>query len=117
MDIVGRLFSFEGRVNRLTYISLWLPLSVLNFVVSLMIGSGGAVGDFLLLCILGVGVWIQLATIAKRLHDTNRSGWNMLVGLIPLIGGLALLYWTLILPGTPARIINVYGDPQPGWSP
>ena len=30
---------------------------------------------------------------ARRLHDTDRSGWLQLVGLIPLIGWLILIYW------------------------
>lgn len=34
-----------------------------------------------------------LAVSARRLHDINRSGWWMLIILIPLIGGLVLLWW------------------------
>ena len=32
----------------------------------------------------------------RRLHDINKSGWWVLVGVIPfvnIIGGLLLLYW------------------------
>ncbi len=34
-----------------------------------------------------------LAVGVRRLHDINRSGWWMLIILIPLIGGLFLLWW------------------------
>ena len=34
-----------------------------------------------------------LAVAARRLHDINRSGWWMLIVLIPILGGLVLLWW------------------------
>lgn len=34
-----------------------------------------------------------LAIAIRRLHDTGRSGWWILIGLIPIIGALILLYW------------------------
>ena len=46
---------------------------------------GGLLALALLLPSLAVGV--------RRLHDTGRTGWWLLVGLVPLIGGLILLYW------------------------
>lgn len=34
-----------------------------------------------------------IAVAARRLHDTDRSGWLQLVGLIPLVGWIILIYW------------------------
>lgn len=34
-----------------------------------------------------------LAVASRRLHDTDRSGWLQLVGLIPLIGWIIVIYW------------------------
>ncbi|MEA2950467.1 MAG: hypothetical protein QOI40_5797 [Alphaproteobacteria bacterium] len=34
-----------------------------------------------------------LAVSVRRLHDLDRSGWWILLGLIPLIGGIILLVW------------------------
>jgi uncharacterized membrane protein YhaH (DUF805 family) len=34
-----------------------------------------------------------LAVTIRRLHDTDRSGWNILWGLVPLIGAFMLLYF------------------------
>jgi uncharacterized membrane protein YhaH (DUF805 family) len=34
-----------------------------------------------------------LAVGARRLHDVGRSAWWLLLGLIPIIGQLILLYW------------------------
>jgi uncharacterized membrane protein YhaH (DUF805 family) len=35
----------------------------------------------------------QLAVSARRLHDTNRSGWWLLIALVPLVGPIVLLVW------------------------
>jgi uncharacterized membrane protein YhaH (DUF805 family) len=50
-----------------------------------------------------------LAVAVRRLHDTGRSGIVLLLGLVPVIGGLILLVF-LILPGNPGP--NRYG-PKP----
>lgn len=51
-----------------------------------------------------------LAVTVRRLHDTDKSGWMILIGLIPLIGGILLLIF-LFSDGT--RGANKYGaDPK-----
>lgn len=40
----------------------------------------------------------SIAVAARRLHDIDRSGWWQLVGLIPLIGWIVLIYW-YVQPG------------------
>ena len=47
-----------------------------------------------------------LAVTVRRLHDTDRSGWWILLGLIPIIGNLILLWW-YIQSGTEGE--NQYG--------
>lgn len=34
-----------------------------------------------------------LAVTVRRLHDTDRSGWHILLGIIPLIGSIFLMLW------------------------
>ncbi len=47
------------------------------------------------------------AVYVRRLHDTGRSGWAILLGLIPFIGGI----WLLIITLTPGNSgWNKYGD-------
>jgi uncharacterized membrane protein YhaH (DUF805 family) len=35
----------------------------------------------------------NLAVAARRLHDIDKSGWWMLIGIIPIIGWVLLIYW------------------------
>ena len=62
-------------------------------------GSAGAVGILIgavtALCVLYclAALIPSLAVGVRRLHDSGNSGWMMLVGLIPLVGGI----WLLVL--------------------
>jgi uncharacterized membrane protein YhaH (DUF805 family) len=54
-------------------------------------GGGGIIGL----------IWIfativpAIALLIRRLHDTNRSGWWALIGLVPLIGAVVLIVFTV----------------------
>ena len=55
---------------------------------------------FLLGCIPGLNYIAFLACLipslaigARRLHDIGKSGWNLLLGLIPLVGCIILIIW------------------------
>jgi uncharacterized membrane protein YhaH (DUF805 family) len=43
---------------------------------------------------------VNLSLAVRRLHDTDKSGFWIFIGLIPLIGGIVLLVFYLLL-GTP----------------
>ncbi|MEZ0308806.1 MAG: DUF805 domain-containing protein [Ramlibacter sp.] len=49
-----------------------------------------------------------LAVGSRRLHDTGKSGWFQLIGLIPFIGTLVMIY-LMAQPGEPGA--NQYGEP------
>lgn len=36
----------------------------------------------------------HLAVLLRRLHDTGRSGWWVLLAFVPLLGALAILFFT-----------------------
>ncbi len=48
----------------------------------------------------------NIAVAVRRLHDIDRSGWWLLIGFVPILGFLVLLYW-YIQPGTQGT--NQYG--------
>ena len=54
-------------------------------------------------------LWPTLAVSAKRWHDRDRSGWWVLVALIPVVGWLWALLDNGFVRGTPGP--NRYGPP------
>ncbi|MEA3047456.1 MAG: hypothetical protein QOJ53_1788 [Sphingomonadales bacterium] len=47
-----------------------------------------------LACLVSLAFIIPgLAVTIRRLHDTDRSGWNLLWGALPIVGGFILLYF------------------------
>jgi uncharacterized membrane protein YhaH (DUF805 family) len=49
----------------------------------------------------------SMAVPVRRLHDTNRSGWWLLISLVPLVGAIVLLVF-LVLDSHPGE--NQYGS-------
>lgn len=105
--------SLEGRYGRLNYLNAGLLAFVLviglTFLLGLVIGTSAAMGGTLLLAIVG---WLYFLVSFRfsilRLHDLNLSGWYLLLGFVPFIGGLFSLY-LLFAPGNEDR--NEYGYP------
>lgn len=54
-------------------------------------------------------LWPALAVAIKRWHDRDRSGWWVLVLLVPVVGWVWMLVVNGFLPGTPGP--NRYGPP------
>ena len=77
---------FNGRASRPEF--WWWVL--FTFVVSVALGfvSQMVSGLFSLAVLLP-----SIAVGARRLHDTDRSGWLQLVWLIPVIGWILIIYW------------------------
>ncbi|MDO5639496.1 MAG: DUF805 domain-containing protein [Neisseria sp.] len=88
---------------------------VLNVVDSVLGTSfdvdGEAVGMLSLL--YGVAmIFPSLAVLVRRLHDTDRSGWWVLIGLIPFVGSIVLLVFS-VLDGTDGS--NRFGEDPKGY--
>ncbi|WP_417590996.1 DUF805 domain-containing protein [Parasphingorhabdus sp.] len=74
-----------------------------------MMASVGIVGMILIVYALAVFI-PSLAVTVRRFHDQDKSGWFVLLGLVPFVGGLILLVF-MCLEGT--RGDNRYGpDPK-----
>ena len=122
------LFSFDGRLNRAKF---WLILIVTDIAMFVLLGilvaatggsmtmgadgsmpamGGGVVGNLVALVIILAAVWIGLAVGVKRYHDRGKSGWWVLIALVPVIGGLWYLIECGFLRGTIGP--NAYG-PDP----
>jgi uncharacterized membrane protein YhaH (DUF805 family) len=71
------------------------------FVIGRAVGFDYLRGLFALAILLP-----SLAVSVRRLHDTGRSGWWLLIGLIPIIGSITMLIFTAT-EGEPGD--NTYG--------
>ncbi|AXF19244.1 DUF805 domain-containing protein [Burkholderia pyrrocinia] len=98
-SVLNQYAKFEGRARRAEYWYFALLSGILS-VVGQVIGAMGRDAGVITLLLLGVIFLISLALIipgiavsVRRLHDTGRSGWFLLIGLIPIVGGILLLVW------------------------
>ena len=80
---------FSGRASRSEY--WWFFLG--SFLIGIALGVvDAALNSAVLTSLFVLGLIIpSLALNVRRLHDTGRSGWYVLLGLIPLFGPLVLL--------------------------
>lgn len=107
-----RLFSFAGRINRQTYWIIAIALLIIEAVMAALYQSkNGALITLAVLVFLVVFI-AALATQVKRWHDQNKSGWWVLISLVPVIGAIWSLVELGFLAGTPGD--NGYGTPSSG---
>lgn len=118
--------SFEGRIPRRTWwmryvlviLGISIGVQILLAIVAAIDFTGGIVALILSIpvTIIALGlIWPALAGYAKRLHDRDMSAWWILLGFVPVVGGLALLIICGFLPGKPGP--NRYGPDPLGGNP
>ena len=87
-----RYADFKGRAPRREY--WWFSLEIILVVVALVILLTVMEIDpqFALLALLPI-VIPGIAVEIRRFHDLGKSGWFILLGLIPFVGGLIIIYF------------------------
>ncbi|QJE94475.1 DUF805 domain-containing protein [Luteolibacter luteus] len=118
------LLSFNGRIPRRTYwiyalgsgFLIGIVLAILNALIGPSvdpatgaISGGGLFGIIAFLLYIPL-VWIGLALGVKRWHDRGKSGWWVLIALIPFVGAI----WSFVECGCLRGTVgpNQYG-PDP----
>jgi uncharacterized membrane protein YhaH (DUF805 family) len=97
-----RYAEFSGRSRRQEYWMYTLGIVIAGIVLQVIegiVGLSGMVGGVYgpLTAILGLGTLVpSIAVAVRRLHDTDRSGWWLLLVFVPFIGWLVLLYFYVI---------------------
>lgn len=96
IEVLKKYAVFNGRASRQEYWYFFLfniIISSVLLIIDKVIGtSGTSAGSGLLNSIYILALFIPaIAVSVRRLHDTGRSGWWMLIALIPIIGGIVLL--------------------------
>ena len=93
MDGLRKYADFEGRANRqqfwmyvLIYMAIYLAIGAVGYVL----GTGLLTSLFSIVMLLP-----SISITCRRLHDTGRSGWWQLIGLVPVIGLIVMIVFTV----------------------
>jgi uncharacterized membrane protein YhaH (DUF805 family) len=106
--VIGKYADFSGRARRSEY-WYWTLAIILGYVVALILIAIAKPLAFLAIIFYLAIIVPSIAVSIRRLHDTGKSGWFVLIGLIPLVGGIILLVFQ-VSDSTPGD--NQYG-PNP----
>ena len=109
IEAVGSFFgnytNFSGRATRSEYWWCYLVI-VLSYILGIVIVSIDSIVGGVLIAALLITIFIPfLALSVRRLHDTNRRGWWLLLGFVPF-GGIVTFIFS-VLPSTVGS--NNYG--------
>ena len=106
IDLGHLFFGFDGRINRG---QIWLGF-VLLWAIDATVGAVAGFTSSLYYIVSLVVLWPYLAISVKRWHDRDKTGWWVLIWLIPVIGWIWALIELGFLLGTAGP--NKYG-PDP----
>ncbi|MFJ3926015.1 DUF805 domain-containing protein [Streptomyces sp. NPDC090022] len=90
IDVLRKYALFGGRARRQEY-WLFALFSGIIEIALLVLGRLTGVGLIPMAVYLAVVFLPGLGVTLRRLHDTDRSGWWALIGLIPVIGWIVIL--------------------------
>lgn len=94
IDAWKNYVNFQGRARRKAYWMFVLFNIIAVIIVSIIdnvLGTGGTLSS-----LYGLAIFLPgLALGVRRLHDIGKSGWWLLIALIPLIGAIVLLVFAV----------------------
>lgn len=114
--LTKKYIEFQGRASRSEFFRYNLMISLCLTIISIIMGIIKLITNdimtaivlYILLGIIDLALILpSLAIAVRRLHDTNKSGWYLLINLIPIVGPI----WFLILMLTKGDVYtNNYGE-------
>jgi uncharacterized membrane protein YhaH (DUF805 family) len=102
------VLTFQGRASRSAFWWFVLFTIAAQFVIELVVGLAVRNPQALDSTLSVIAALLTLSVAIRRLHDSGHSGWWWLIGLIPIVGWIVLLFF-YIRPGTPGP--NRYNAP------
>ena len=101
--LLNKYATFSGRARRSEYWWWYLFVTIVFLVASVIDQAIGftysdlTLGGGWLATIAAIVFLVpNLAVGVRRLHDTGRTGWWLLIGLVPLIGVIVLIYFFVL---------------------
>lgn len=104
-SVFTQYVGFSGRARRSEYWWFFL-FSLLVYAAAGIIDVAAHTAAIMIIVELAL-LLPSLAVTVRRLHDTDRSGWWLLIGVIPIVGTIILIVW-LCDDSTVSR--NRFGD-------
>ncbi len=103
IEVLKKYAVFSGRARRKEYwmftlfsTIIALVLGFIEDIVRGIVGIAPETNQSILVGIYTLAVLIpSIAVSVRRLHDTGRSGWWVLISLVPLIGVIVLIVFTV----------------------
>ena len=93
---VQKSFTIEGRASRSEYWFFYLFIIIAQIGLGVVDGVAGTPLSLLVLALIPAIICVSI----RRMHDVGKSGWLLLIALIPLVN-LILLYWFIFDGGQP----------------
>jgi uncharacterized membrane protein YhaH (DUF805 family) len=94
--VLARYSDFSGRSRRSEYWYWSLALFLAYVVAVILFAIVKPLGVIVYVLVFLAAIVPSLAVAVRRLHDTNKSGWWLLFGFVPLVGSLLLLVFMCI---------------------
>ena len=98
---------FRGRASRPEFWWYYLVYVIATLIVAFIDNAIGA-GNILIAVFILALFLPTLAVTIRRLHDSDKRGWWVLIQLIPIVGTIVMLVF-LVSKGTPGD--NRFGPP------
>lgn len=90
LEALIKYATFKGRARRKEYWLFTLFNFLILFILLIFDSLIGAQGVLFILYFLAT-LLPNLAVTVRRLHDIGKSGWWILISIIPIIGGIVLV--------------------------
>lgn len=105
LDVLKKYATFNGRASRSEYWMFTLINTVIMlvpYIIAMSLAQSSMETAGMIMIVVGIySLAVLLPSIAvavRRLHDTDRSGWWVLIGLVPLVGLVLIIF--LVMKGT-----------------
>ncbi len=107
LQCLQKYATFSGRARRKEIWMFWLFNCLAAFIVTFVENIIGL--QMILSGLYSLFIFLpSLSVSVRRLHDTDKSGWFVLLPLIPIVGGLILFIFLYCLDSQPGS--NKYGE-------
>jgi len=91
--LINKYCCFSGRAARSEYWWFYLFTFLIGLALEFIMNMSGTVGSILSYLVCLALILPQLGVGVRRMHDIGKSGWWILINLIPLVGWILWIVW------------------------